>query len=394
MGGFNLKYNFDEIVDRKNTDSIKWSSVSRLWENNDGLPLSTADMDFKSPLEIIQAIKERADHGVFGYAAIPDSYYEAVVNWVKSRHNWEINREWITCTSGVIPALNIAIVAFTKPGDSILIQTPVYPPFYSIIKNNNRTLVNNQLIFKDGRYSIDFDALEKQLSSGVKMMLLCSPHNPVGRVWSYKELKLISELCLKNNVLLVSDEIHSDIVYSQAKHIPLSSISEELANNSITCISPTKTFNIPGVGISTAIIPSKKLNDEFNTTLSKMAVGGIHNIFGILTSEGAYRYGFEWLKQLLAYLEGTADMMDNYINENIPGIKFSKPEGTYLGWLDCRELGIEYVDLREYFISKAKVELYDGKHFGSNGEGFLRFNFAYPRSVIKDALERIKASLS
>jgi cystathionine beta-lyase len=249
------------------------------------------------------------------------------------------------------------------------------------------------LLYNDGRYSIDFDTLEKQLTSGVKMMLLCSPHNPVGRVWSYKELKLISELCLKNDVLLVSDEIHSDIVYSKVEHTPLSSISEDIAANSITCISPTKTFNIPGVGISTAIISNRKLHDEFNATLSKMAAS-VHNIFGILASEEAYRYGSEWLNQLLPYLESTADLMDKYIRENIPGIKFSKPEGTYLGWLNCRELGIRYEDLREYFISKAKVELNDGKQFGENGEGFLRFNFASPRSVIIDALERIKASLS
>lgn len=388
-----MKYNFDEIVDRKNTDSIRWSAGNKLWKNKDGLPLSTADMDFKSPVEIIQAIKKRADHGVFGYAYISDTYYEAVINWVKNRHNWEIKREWITCSPGVIPALNASIAAFTRPGDSILIQTPVYPPFFSIVKNNSRNLVINQLLYNDGRYSIDFDTLEKQLTSGVKMMLLCSPHNPVGRVWSYKELKLISELCLKNDVLLVSDEIHSDIVYSKVEHTPLSSISEDIAANSITCISPTKTFNIPGVGISTAIISNRKLHDEFNATLSKMAAS-VHNIFGILASEEAYRYGSEWLNQLLPYLESTADLMDKYIRENIPGIKFSKPEGTYLGWLNCRELGIRYEDLREYFISKAKVELNDGKQFGENGEGFLRFNFASPRSVIIDALERIKASLS
>jgi len=386
-------YNFDEIVDRKNTDSHRWNLVNNLWEDKDGLPLSTADMDFKSPKEIIDAIKQRAEHGVFGYATIPDTYYEAVINWVKKRHNWEIKKEWIICTSGVVPALNTAILAFTDPGDSILIQTPVYPPFFSIIKSNNRNLIANQLIYNDSRYLIDFDTLEKQLSAGVKMMILCSPHNPIGRVWSYEELKLIIELCVKNNVLIVSDEIHSDIVYSKTKHIPLSSFSEEIANNSITCISPTKTFNIPGVGISTAIIPNKKLRDEYKKTLSRMASGGIHNIFGILTSEVAYRYGSEWLNQLLPYLEGNADLMDKYIRENIPGIKFSKPEATYLGWLNCRELGIKYENLREYFITKAKVELLDGRDFGSNGEGFLRFNFASPRSVIIDALERIKASL-
>jgi len=388
-----LRYNFDEIVDRKNTDSHRWNLVNKLWKDKDGLPLSTADMDFKSPIEIIQAIKDRADHGIFGYAFIPDSYYEAVINWVKSRHNWEIKREWLICTSGVVFALNTAIVTFTNPEDSILIQTPVYPPFFSIIKNNNRNLIENQLIYKDGRYTIDFDILEKQLSSGVKMIILCSPHNPVGRVWSYEELKTVGELCIKYNVLMVSDEIHSDIVYSKIKHTPLSSISEEIANNSITCISPTKTFNIPGVGISTAIIPNKKLRDEYNKTLIKMAANGTHNIFSILASEIAYRHGAEWLDQLLPYLESNANLMEMYIRENIPAIKFSKPEGTYLGWLDCRQLGIEHENLRDYFVLRAKVELQDGRLFGSNGLGFLRFNFATPRSVVKEALERIKASL-
>ncbi|HHV96523.1 MAG TPA: pyridoxal phosphate-dependent aminotransferase [Clostridiaceae bacterium] len=388
-----MRYNFDEIVDRKNTDSHRWNLVNKLWKDKDGLPLSTADMDFKSPIEIIQAIKDRADHGIFGYAFIPDSYYEAVINWVKSRHNWEIKREWLICTSGVVFALNTAIVTFTNPEDSILIQTPVYPPFFSIIKNNNRNLIENQLIYKDGRYTIDFDILEKQLSSGVKMIILCSPHNPVGRVWSYEELKTVGELCIKYNVLMVSDEIHSDIVYSKIKHTPLSSISEEIANNSITCISPTKTFNIPGVGISTAIIPNKKLRDEYNKTLIKMAANGTHNIFSILASEIAYRHGAEWLDQLLPYLESNANLMEMYIRENIPAIKFSKPEGTYLGWLDCRQLGIEHENLRDYFVLRAKVELQDGRLFGSNGLGFLRFNFATPRSVVKEALERIKASL-
>ncbi len=254
-------------------------------------------------------------------------------------------------------------------------------------------MIENQLIYKDGRYTIDFDILEKQLSSGVKMIILCSPHNPVGRVWSYEELKTVGELCIKYNVLMVSDEIHSDIVYSKIKHTPLSSISEEIANNSITCISPTKTFNIPGVGISTAIIPNKKLRDEYNKTLIKMAANGTHNIFSILASEIAYRHGAEWLDQLLPYLESNANLMEMYIRENIPAIKFSKPEGTYLGWLDCRQLGIEHENLRDYFVLRAKVELQDGRLFGSNGLGFLRFNFATPRSVVKEALERIKASL-
>ena len=389
-----MKYNFDAVIDRRNTNSIKWDRVDKLFESRDGLPLSVADMDFKSPPEITQSIKTRAEHGFFGYSAIPDSYYEAVMNWVSSRHNWEIQKEWITFTPGVIPSLNIAIVAFTNPGDGILVQSPVYPPFFSIVRNNGRKLVNNQLKVREGRYVIDFDILEKQLSEGVKMMLLCSPHNPVGRVWSYEELKLISDLCLKNNVLLVSDEIHSDIIYSHTKHTPLGSISEELANNSITCIAPTKTFNIPGVGFSSVIIPNKNLYDEFNRTSANMAIGGMHGVFGPLAGEAAYRYGANWLDQLLVYLEGNADLLHKYIKENVSKIKFNKPEGTYLGWLDCRDLEIKYEDLRSYFITKVKIELNDGMPFGAGGEGYLRLNFASPRSIIMEALERLKVGLS
>ena len=389
-----MKYNFDEIINRRNTDSIKWNRTDDWPTGKDVLPLSVADMDFKSPPEIIQSIKERAEHGVFGYASPSDSYYESVINWVRNRHDWKIRRDWISYTSGVIPALNIAIAAFTNPGDSIVVQSPVYPPFFSIVNNNDRKLIINKLAAHEGRYYIDFDNLEKQLSDGAKMMLLCSPHNPVGRVWSYEELKLITDLCLKNNVLLVSDEIHSDIVYSPIKHIPLGSFSEELANNSITCISPSKTFNIPGIGMSTAIIPNKELYDKFSTTLTKLITSGMNNIFGPLASEIAYRYGADWLDELLIYLEENSKLLDKYFKENIPKIKYSKPQGTYLAWLDCRNLGIEYKDLRDFVFTNAKIELQDGIHFGSGGEGYLRLNFASPKQIIIEALERLKSALS
>lgn len=388
-----MKYNFDKIINRSNTDSIKWDRADKLCDNKTVVPFSVADMDFESPQQIACGIIERAKHGVFGYATMLDTYFDPIIDWLKNRHDWQVNRDWVSAIPGVIPILNIAILAFTEPGDGILVQSPVYPPFFSIVNNNGRKLVNNQLKVHEGKYYIDFDLLEKQLSQGVKMMILCSPHNPVGRVWTLDELLTISSLCIKNNVLLVCDEIHADLTFSGVKHFPLGSISGEIANNSITCISPTKTFNIPGIGVSSAIIPNKRLRDEFKKTSQTMSLSGLHCIFGYLASETAYRYGAEWLDQLLEYLEGTANILDKYILENIPEIKYNKPEGTYLGWLNCRDIGIKDEELRNFFINEAGIELNDGTCFGAGGEGYLRFNFASPRSMVIDALDKMKTSI-
>lgn len=292
----------------------------------------------------------------------------------------------------MISSLCAAVIAFTEPGDGILIQSPVYPPFFSIVRNNDRHLVNNQLKCDGGKYIIDFDALQKQLSEGIKMMILCSPHNPVGRVWSKDELNQVGELCLKYNVILVSDEIHSDIVYSHAKHISAGSISEELAQNSIVCIAPSKTFNIPGLGISSVIIPNSKLAQIYNKTISRMGMG-MGNIFGPIAAETAYRHGAAWLDQLLVYLQGNIDLLSQYLEENIPQIKFSKPEGTYLAWLDCKELGMEQEELQSFMINKANLGLNNGVSFGPRGEGYQRLNFGCPRSVLIEALERLKAAV-
>ncbi|HOJ09660.1 MAG TPA: PatB family C-S lyase [Clostridiales bacterium] len=388
-----MNYNFDKIINRKNTNCEKWDMIEKSFGSSDVLPLWVADMDFEAPLEVAESIKKRTEHGVFGYTAVPYSYYKAVIDWLKVRHGWEVDRDWISLSHGVIPSLCAAIITFTNPGDKILIQSPVYPPFFSIVKNNGRCLVNNQLKISQGKYIIDFDNLQKQLSEGVKMMILCNPHNPVGRVWSRDELNQIGELCLKYNVMLVSDEIHSDLVYPYVKHIPAGSISEEIAQNSITCVAPSKTFNIPGLGISAVIIPNSRLSKMFNKTVSNMAMN-MSSIFGPIAAEAAYKYGADWLDQLLVYLQGNIDFLTQYLKDNIPQIKFFKPEGTYLAWLDCRDLGLDQKELKSFMTNKAKVGLIEGTAFGPGGEGYQRLNFACPRSVLVEALQRIKAAVN
>jgi cystathionine beta-lyase len=388
-----LRYDFDKKLNRNNTNCIKWDRLTSKYGYRKILPFSIADMDFESPVEIREVLIERAKHGVFGYAYIPNSYSEALINWMKKRHQYDIDSAWISYVPGVIPGINIGINAFSEVGDKILIQSPVYPPFYSIVNNSGRIVVNNKLSYKNGRYEIDFDLLEKQLSDEVKIMLICSPHNPVGRVWTKDELTKISQLCLKYNVMVISDEIHGDIVYSKHKQICFASISEEARNNSAICISPAKTFNIPGVSIASTIISNPKLYQKYKRTSTALLGSGVHDIFAILAGEAAYTHGEQWLEQLLIYLESNSDHLEKHFADNIKRIKYIKPEGTYLAWLDCRRLEIKAEDLRDYFINFTRLELNDGISFGEGGKGFLRFNFACPRIMVNEALERIEGML-
>ena len=347
-----------------------------------------ADMDFEVPQPVIDAVVKRAQHGVYGYTEKPDSFFTAIANWMEKRHGWHISTEWLSICPGVVPALCFSVLAFTEPGDKVLVQSPVYPPFFAAIENNQRTIVNNQLKEADGQYSIDFEDLDEKLGSGVKLMFLCNPHNPVGRVWSREELVRIGELCIKHDVIIISDEIHSDLVYSGCTHTSIASISKELAAHTITCIAPSKTFNIAGLSTSAAIIPDKALRDSFNNTMKRLGIE-LTNIFGITALEAAYNEGEEWLDQLLVYLEGNLDFMVDYINTRIPQIKVSKPQGTYLAWLDCRGLGMNQKELADFFINKARVGLNDGAPFRDGSEGFMRLNAACTRSLLEEALKRI-----
>lgn len=388
-----MQFNFDIIHNRRNTGSLKWDCTEKIFKDKDILPMWIADMDFLAPQKIIEAIRKRNEHGIFGYTeSMPESFCNTIIDWVYKRHNWNIKREWLNCTPGVVSALSAAIMTFTEVGDKVAIQSPVYPPFYKIIRDNGRELVDNPLKLMNGHYEMDYTDLERKIKTGIKMLILCSPHNPIGRVWQYEELSKLGELCLKNNVLLVSDEIHSDIVYQNHKHIPIASISEELTQNSITCISASKTFGIAGLATSTAIIPNSKLRIKYTSKIQSMGLE-IGNIFGITASEAAYKHGEEWLEHLLIYLQENLKFLLDYFRNNIPEINVIKPEGTYLVWLDCRNLGLNSKELLEFMVHKAKIGLNDGATFGLSGEGFLRINIACPRAILIEGLRRMERAI-
>ncbi|HYE81652.1 MAG TPA: PatB family C-S lyase [Clostridia bacterium] len=387
-----MHYNFDKSIDRMGTGSVKWDYLDRVFGNSEVLPMWVADMDFEVPQPVIDAVVKRARHGIYGYTNRPDSFYASIADWTEKRHGWHIEKDWIWVCPGVVPALSFSVLSYTEPGDKVLVQTPVYYPFFSAIESNGRVIVNNRLKQEGGRYLMDFEDLDTKLGSGVKVMILCSPHNPVGRVWSRDELTKVGKLCIKHNVILVSDEIHSDLIYSGNVHTPAASISEELAKRTVTCLAPSKTFNIAGLSTSVAIIPDMALRKKFNNTIKGLGVE-MSNLFGITALEAAYTHGAEWLDQLLAYLEDNLNFLLDYFRNNIPGIKVFKPEGTYLIWLDCRELGMNQKDLADFFISKALVGLNDGSAFGEGGEGFMRMNIACPRSLLEVGLKRIRESV-
>jgi len=387
------KYDFDKVVNRDNTNSTKWNFRKELFGVEDVLPMWVADMDFTVPPAIVEAIKKRADHGIFGYSQPDDRYYQATINWMKKRHNWDIKKEWFVITPGVVPAISMLVRTFTHPGDKVILQSPVYYPFYSAITLNGCQVVLNPLKFEDGHYTMDFNDLETKFDSRVKLLILCSPHNPVGRVWSKEELTKLGEICLKHNVIIISDEIHEDLVYKEYTHIPFASLSEEFAMHSITCTAPSKTFNLAGLQTSNIIIPNPKLRNDFQNMLESNAITS-PNIFGIVALQTAYEEGEEWLDQLLDYLHENLNFLIEYIEKNMPQIKVIKPEGTYLVWLDFRSLGMDALSLKNFLLEKAKVAFDDGYIFGPGGEGFERINIACPRSLLKEGLDRIARAVN
>ncbi len=382
-------FNFDEIIDRKKTNSFKWDFLKNIYGTDDLIPMWVADMDFKSPPQVIEALKKRAEHGVFGYTFRPESYYKAMINWIKEKYDWEIKENWISFTPGVVSGLKIAVHSFTKPGDNILIQTPVYHPFFDVIKNNGRNIAKNSLIHNsDNTYSIDYEDLEKKISDkNTKMFILCSPHNPIGKVWAMEDLIKMANLCKKYNVIIISDEIHSDLVYKKNTHFPLASISDEIADITVTFYAPSKTFNIAGLETANAVISNKYLRNEFNNTIERY---GTHmsNIFGIEALMNSYKYGNEWLEELLIYLESNIDYVISFFSEKLPEVKIPKPDSTYLLWLDFRRFGDEN-KLQKIFIEKAKVGLEKGSVFGTEGLGFFRMNVGCPKAILEKACNNI-----
>lgn len=388
-----MKVDFDQAIDRRNTNSAKWDLVKTLFGDEDILPMWVADMDFNTAPCVVEALEKHARLGIFGYATRPQSYQDAIVDWVLRRHGWEIRPEWLTYSPGVVTALNLCILAFSRPGDRIIIQPPVYYPFARSIISNGRRVENNPLTGDGRRYRMNVEDLENKKVDRTPLMILCSPHNPVGRVWEKEELARVGEFCIKNDIILVSDEIHSDLVFEGSKHVPTASISEEIAQRTITCIAPSKTFNLAGLKTSVIIIPNRKIRERYNTLLQNLALGA-DNTFGLVALEAAYRQGDEWLDALLVYLNANIDFAVEYFREKIPKIKVIRPEGTYLMWLDCRALGLESKALDAFMREKAKIWLDDGPMFGTGGEGFQRMNIACPRSTLIQALERIKTAVN
>ncbi|NGQ93790.1 putative C-S lyase [Brevibacillus sp. SYP-B805] len=388
----NQLYDFDRVIPRRNTHSVKWDLMAKVSREPDLIPLWVADMDFPAPPEVVEAVTRRAELGIYGYAVNPDSYFEAVGGWMKRRHGWEIRQEWLVHAPGVIPAISMLVMALTAPGDRVVIQPPVYPPFFDVIRKNGREVVENPLVLRHGRYEMDFEDLERQLEAGAKMLILCSPHNPVGRVWTREELLRLSQLCLAHKVILVSDEIHSDLVYDGYRHIPAASLSEEIAMNTITCISVGKTFNLAGLQTANVIIPNAEWRRAYTHTLHALHLF-IQNYFAGAAVVAAYTHGEAWLSQLMSYIRGNLDYLTDYLAKHMPTIKPVKPEGTYLVWLDCRELGMTAPEIKEWMYRKAKVALNEGSTFGKEGEGFLRINLACPRATLAEGLVRMERAL-
>ncbi len=380
-----MQYDFNRVIDRNNTACLKWDCRKENFGTEDLIPLWIADMDFPAPPAVTMAIKERAMHPIYGYTYRTPEFYRAIMDWMKKRHNWEIKKEWLLTTSGVVSAIKLAVLAYTEPGDQVIIQPPVYPPFFSSVENNGRQIVLNRLKEENGHYTIDFDQLETLVNARTKLMILCSPHNPIGRVWTRDELVKIGEFCLRNNILLVSDEIHSDIIYKDYTHVSIASLDPEIARNTITCIAPSKTFNVAGLATSIVIIPDKANFDRYNNMMNSIGMGTT-NIFGITALTAAYKYGEDWLEELIDYLQGNLDFLEKFLIERISRIKLIKPEGTFLVWLDCRGLGINPKELKSFMNKEAKVGLNDGRDFGAGGEGFQRMNIACPRQILKQAL--------
>ena len=387
-----MNYSFDEIIDREGTACVKWDLLDKVFGNPDVLPMWVADMDFKTPDFITEAIIQRASHPVYGYSFRTEGYYTSIINWMKAHHGWAIERDWISFSPGVVPVLFMATLAYTDPGDKVLIQTPVYPPFFSAVRKNNRQLVFNPLILNNNRYEIDFEDLDLKLV-GTKMMILSNPHNPVGRVWTKDELLEIGRLCLKHKVLLISDEIHCDLVFNAFKHIPTASLSPEIADNTITCIASSKTFNTAGLSTSNVVASNKVLREKLDMVIQSVHIDS-GNLFGTVASEAAYTYGEEWHKQLIVYLEENVKVIRSFLTEKLPAIKLIEPEGTYLLWLDFRELGMTQPDLVKFLIHEARLGLNDGTDFGTDGTGFMRINIGCPKSMLLEGLHRLETALN
>lgn len=381
-----MEYDFDREVSRRGTNSYKWD----ISEQDDVLPLWVADMDFRTAPAIIEALRKRVEHGIFGYTLVPTGYYEAVINWFRRRHGFSIERDWIIYTSGVVPAVSAIIKALTEPGDKVLLQTPVYNCFFSSIRNNGCEALSSPLVCSGNSYHIDFEDLEKKASDPrVKLMLLCNPHNPGGRVWRQEELERIGNICLRNNVTVVSDEIHCELVFPGHSYTPFASISDRFLNNSVTCISPSKAFNIAGLQIANIVCADQERRTRIDRAINDNEVCDV-NPFGVIATQAAYNESEDWLMSLLDYIYANYLFMKDYCSQYLPEFPVFDLEGTYLVWMDCRKLDIKSEELEHKLTDEAGLRLNAGTMYGAEGEGYMRWNLACPRSRLSQALKRFE----
>lgn len=385
-------YNFNEEINRTGTASLKWDFTKERYGVDDLLPMWVADMDFASPKEVSEALIARAKHPVYGYTSALPSVYESVISWMKRKHNWAIEKEWITFSAGVVSGFTTAILALSDPGDKVLIHTPVYTPFFDSIKQNNRELIYNPLQYVEDTMKINFELLEEQLKDNVKLFLLCSPHNPGGIVWSKEDLLRIGELCVKYNVLILSDEIHADLCLPGHTHYPIASLSKDIAQQTVTFMAPSKTFNVAGIQASIIIAENSSLLRKITSKQYQIGFHGL-NLFAFDVIEASYNHGMQWLDELLPYLQKHVDLVTNFIRKELPAIKVYVPAASYLVWLDCSALGYDDAELKNILIEKGKIAVSSGNIYGPGGEGFIRLNIGCTEATLQEGLKRLKAAL-
>lgn len=383
-----MKYNFDEIIDRHGTESVKWDAVSERWGRNDLLPMWVADMDFRTPSFVMEALRKRLEHEVLGYTFACEEWYTSIINWLQNRHGWKVKREELTFMPGIVRGLAFAIQCFTEKSDKVMVMPPVYHPFFLVTEKNKREVVYSPLVLRNGQYYIDFDRFRKDIQ-GCKLLILSNPHNPGGRVWTREELEQIAEICYESKTLVISDEIHADLTLPPYQHITFALVSEKARQNSLVFMSPSKAFNMPGLASSYCIIENKEICRCFQEYMEASELSEGH-LFAYLSVAAAYSNGTEWLDQVLAYIQSNIDFTDAFLSEYIPDIKIIRPQASYLVFLDCRTLGLNQKELVDLFVDGAHLALNDGTMFGKEGEGFMRLNVACPRSVLEKALKQLK----
>lgn len=385
----NTVIDFDIVISRFGTHASKYDNNLLYLGTNDVIPLSVADMDFAAPPQVMEALLQRAAHPIYGYSIYPESLYQVFIDWIQKRHAWTIQREWIVLSAGIVPALFCSVLAYTQQNDSVIIQPPVYQPFFDAIKTNNRQLIENPLVLNNGRYEIDFEHLE-ECAKKARLLLLCSPHNPVGRVFNQDELARVLDIAQRHDLIVFSDEIHADLLFAPHKHYPLGQFDTERV---LTAFAPSKTFNIAGMNLSALIIPNETHRKAIQQVFDSVHIGSA-NPFSITAFEAAYQYGEPWLEQLLSYLTANKNLVAEFLKKEIPQIQLIEPEGTFLLWLDCKALGLTDAQLKDFFVYKAKCGIIPGLVFGRNGSGFVRLNIAAPRSIIELVLRQIKVAMN